>query len=100
MAKREGLNSITVWMIVFVGLWLASTVFLVILYTGQENLVADHAKMQTKYATAINSQEEKSIDLIKAAQANGPTMVGLQEGARSTTAQLATGEATDAPPAV
>lgn len=100
MAKREGLNSVTVWMIVFVGLWLVSTVFLVILYTGQENLVADHAKMQAKYATAINSQQEKSIDLIKSAQAGGPTMVGLLEEARSTTAELATGEATDAPPAI
>ena len=40
MAKgqQSGWNSITVWMIVFVGLWLTSTVVLVILYTGQEDM--------------------------------------------------------------
>lgn len=100
MAKREGLNSVTVWMIVFVGLWLASTVFLVILYTGQENLTTEHAKMQSKYLLTINPQQERSIDLIKAAKEGGPTMVGLLEEARGATAQIATGEPTDAPPAI
>lgn len=100
MAKREGLNSVTVWMIVFVALWLASTVFLVILYTGQEDLRADNAKVRAQYAKTINPQQERSIDLIKGAQENGPTMVGILEEARSATADLATGEATDAPPAI
>ena len=100
MAKREGLNSVTAWMIIFVGLWLASTVFLVILYTGQETLVSENGKLKSTLARTVNSQQERSIDLIKAAQENGPTMVGLLEDARGTTAQLATGEATDAPPAI
>jgi len=100
MAKREGLNSVTVWMIVFVALWLASTVFLVILYTGQAELEDKNAKLEASYARTVNSQQERSIDLIKSANAGGPTMVGLLEEARSTTAQLATGEGTDAPAAV
>jgi hypothetical protein len=100
MAKREGLNSVTAWMIIFVGLWLASTVFLVILYTGQETLVSENAKLKSTLGRTVNSQQERSIELIKAAQENGPTMVGLLEDARGTTAQLATGEATDAPPAI
>lgn len=100
MAKREGLNSVTVWMIVFVGLWLASTVFLVILYTGQETIASENAKLKSANARLINSQQERSIDLIKAAQESGPTVVGLLEEARSTTAQMATGEASDAPAAV
>jgi|CXWL01.1.fsa_nt_gi hypothetical protein len=100
MAKREGLNSVTVWMIVFVGLWLASTVFLVILYTGQENLVTENANIKKTLLRTVTTQQAQSIDLIKPAQENGPTMVGLLEDARGTTAQLATGEATDAPPAV
>jgi hypothetical protein len=100
MAKREGLNSITVWMIVFVALWLASTVFLVILYTGQEDLRAENTKLRSNYAKTVNSQQERSIDLIKGAQENGPTMVGILEEARSSTAELATGEPTDAPPAI
>ncbi len=100
MAKREGLNSVTVGMIVFAGLWLASTVFMVILYTGQEGLKSENAKLTTMLKKAYNSQQERSIDLIKPAQENGPTMVGLLEEARSATAQLASGEATDAPSAV
>lgn len=100
MAKREGLNSVTVWMIVFVGLWLASTVFLVILYTGQETITSENAKLKSANARLINAQQERSIDLIKGAQESGPTVVGLLEEARSTTAQIATGEASDAPAAV
>lgn len=100
MAKREGLNSITVWMIVFVGLWLTSTVFLVILYTGQEKLHEENVRLRASYAKTINAQQERSIELAKNASEAGPTVVGLLEEARGTTAQLATGEATDAVAAV
>lgn len=95
MAKREGLNSITVWMIVFVGLWLTSTVFLVILYTGQEKLHEENVRLRASYAKTINAQQERSIELARNAGEAGPTVVGLLEEARGTTAQLATGEATD-----
>ncbi len=100
MAKQQGLNSASVWMIVFVGLWLTSTVFLVILYTGQEKLNEENVRLRAAYGKTINPQQERSIELVKSASEAGPTVVGLLEDARSTTAQLATGEATDAAPAI
>lgn len=100
MAKREGLNSVTVWMIVFVGLWLASTVFLVILYTGQESLATENANLKKEMRKAVTTEQTRSIELIKPAQEGGPTMVGLLDEARGTIAQLATGETTDGPAAV
>lgn len=89
--QQQGLNAITVWMIIFVGLWLTSTVFLVILYTGQEAINTENSRLETRYRRVISGSEEKSIDLVKAAQDGGPTVVGLLEQARGETALLATG---------
>ena len=95
MAKGQpqGVNAITVWMIVFVALWLTSTVFLVILYTGQEELHGENIRLQSANRRLISSSEDKAIELVKNAQETGPTVVGLLEEARSRTATLATGEA-------
>ena len=95
MAKgqQQGVNAITVWMIVFVALWLTSTVFLVILYTGQEDLHSENTRLQSAYRRLISPAEDKAIDLVKSAQETGPTVVGLLEEARSQTAAMATGEA-------
>lgn len=98
MAKQQGANSITVWMIVFVALWLTSTVFLVILYTGQEDLNSEITRLTTAKERLISSQQERSIDLVRNARPTsegGPTVVGLLEQARSETAELATGDPTD-----
>ena len=93
--QQQGLNAITVWMIIFVGLWLTSTVFLVILYTGQADLLNENTRLQSAYRRVITSSEEKSLELVKSAQEGGPTVVGLLEEARSQTAALATGASTD-----
>ncbi len=95
MAKgqQQGVNAITVWMIVFVALWLTSTVFLVILYTGQAELVGENARLQSANRRLMSPSEEKALDVVKAAQESGPTVVGLLEEARSQTAMLTTGEA-------
>ena len=97
MAKgqQQGVNAITVWMIVFVALWLTSTVFLVILYTGQEDLHGENIRIQSANRRLMSPAEEKAIDLVKTAQENGPTVVGLLEEARSQTATLTTGEASN-----
>ncbi|MBI1827497.1 MAG: hypothetical protein HY287_05480 [Planctomycetes bacterium] len=95
MAKREGLNGMTVSMIVFAALWLGSTVFLIILYTGQDALVQENAKLQAHTDRCISAAEERSIAQAKLAQENGPTIVGIIEGDRAQTAQLASGEPTD-----
>jgi hypothetical protein len=102
MAKgsQQGVSGGTVWMIVFAGAWLTSTVFLVILYTGQEELKNEAARLQGANRRLISPAEDKAIELIKGAQETGPTVAGLLEEARGQTATLATGEATDAAGAV
>ena len=102
MAKPQlqRLNAVTVWMILFVGLWLTSTVFLVILYTGQAELQEEVDRSREAYAKVISSAEKGSIELAKRGQARGPTVVGLIEGARAQTAELATGNPDDDPPSV
>ncbi len=90
-AQGRGVSAVTVWMIVFVALWLTSTVFLVVLYTDQEALRNSERKMREQKLLAVSGEEERSIDLIKgASQAN--TMVGILEAERSATAELATGD--------
>jgi molybdenum-dependent DNA-binding transcriptional regulator ModE len=91
--QQQGVNAITVWMIVFVALWLTSTVFLVILYTGQEDLHSENTRLQSANRRLISPAEDKAIDLVKSAQESGPTVVGLLEEARSQTAAMASGEA-------
>jgi hypothetical protein len=98
MAKAQGGNAITVWMIVFVALWLASTVFLVILYTGQQELLDENARLRLAKDKLISDREESSLALTRAARSfreGGPTVVGLLEEARSVTAEIATGSGDD-----
>ena len=95
MAKREGVNGITISMIVFAALWLASTVFLIILYTGQDALIQDNAKNLALADRCISPAELRSLAQAKLAQDNGPTIVGILEGDRGITAKFATGEPTD-----
>lgn len=102
MAKgsQQGVSGGTVWMIVFAAAWLTSTVFLVIIYTGQADLLNETARLQAANRRLISPAEEKAIELIKGAQETGPTVAGLLEEARGQTAALATGEGTDAAGAV
>lgn len=102
MAKTQlqRVNAVTVWMILFVGLWLTATVFLVILYTGQEELHAEVDRHKKDKARLATSSELNSIELAKSARAGGPTVIGLIEEARSATAELATGNPDDDPSAV
>ena len=46
-STQPGGGAGTIWMIVFAALWLTSTVFLVILYTGQEDLRNEAARAQS-----------------------------------------------------
>jgi hypothetical protein len=90
-AQTRGVSAVTVWMIVFVALWLTSTVFLVVLYTDQEALRNSERKMREQKLLAVSGEEERSIDLIKGAS-QATTMVGILEAERSSTAELATGD--------
>jgi hypothetical protein len=85
-------------MIVFVALWLTSTVFLVILYTGQEEIRNENARLAKHNDRLITSTEDSSLELIREAKpgsAGGPTVVGILEENRAETAFLATGEEAD-----
>ncbi len=100
MAKGQlqGVGAVTVWMIIFVALWLTSTVFLVVLYTGQEELKAEADRLLQKNDKLVSRQEESSLDIARNARRaseGGPTVVGLLEAARKETARLASGEELD-----
>jgi hypothetical protein len=82
-------------MIVFVALWLASTVFLVILYTGHQGLASDNARLTEDNARLISASERNSVALFKNAKQEGPTVVGLLEGQRAESVRLATGDPAD-----
>jgi hypothetical protein len=94
-AQQRGVNAVTISMIVFVALWLASTVFLVILYTDQEDLKRDNADLRARKNKVISRDEERSLEFFGQASERGPTVVGLMEEERRTTADLATGDASD-----
>jgi len=101
MAKQQtGANAVTVWMIIFAALWLTATVFLVILYTGQEDLKTEMARAQSANRKLISSAQQNSVALVKEAREEGPTVVGLLEEARSKTAELASGDPADSAAAV
>lgn len=95
MAKtQKGMNAITVSLIVFVGLWLVSTVGLIILYTYQEELRNLNADLRKRNSTLI-SPSEQSLEYVKQAGVGDLTAVGLIEAARAETAAIATGDAKD-----
>ncbi len=94
----QNVGAVTVWMIIFVALWLTSTVFLVILYTGQEELKTETDRLKKANDQLISSSERSSLGIVQQARPaaeGGPTVVGLIEQARSLTAELATGNAAD-----
>lgn len=96
MAKgQQGIGATTVWMIVFCFFWLVSTVWLVILYTGQEELRASTAQAQRDFRRVANPEELRSIEQVKTASETGPTALGLLEEARASTAEVATGVPAD-----
>ncbi len=96
--QLQGVGAVTVWMIIFVALWLTSTVFLVVLYTGQEELQTEAERLRQRNDKLISPQENSSLDITRSARRSeegGPTVVGLLEAARRDTARLATGEESD-----
>ena len=91
-AQQSGLNATAVGLIVCVVLFLTSTILLVLQYTENEDLKNQAAKATSDKSRAVSPSEERSIEVIKVAQANGPTMVGLLEEERSTMAELVDGD--------
>ena len=93
-AQQRGVSALAVWMIVFVALWLTSTVLLVILYTGQEDLQRENQDLVAAKNRAISPTEERSIQLVREANER-KTIVGLMNDERMKIASLATGDEND-----
>ncbi len=93
--QQQGTGTTTVAMVVFAALWLVSTVLLVFIYVDQEELVNDNARLKDDNAVLISQSERNSLQLLQSAHKEGPTVVGLLEGARADTAEAATGEPGD-----
>lgn len=77
-AKGGGVSGIHIWLIVFVALWLTSTVLLVLLYTDQKDLVSKN-------------------DDLRRAQQDSRKELGEANAALATVAETATGEPNDTP---
>lgn len=95
MAKGQNSRMSMFAMIGFAGLWLASTVFLILLYTGQEDIKNENARLRAENSKLITPSEKNSIAIVGSAREGGPTAVGLLEQERAATAELATGAAED-----
>lgn len=87
---QQSIGSLKV-LFLFVGLWLVSTVVLVMLYTGLEDLRSENLRLTNANARLISPSESSSIPLVQQATPGGDTVVGLLERARGETAALATG---------
>jgi len=99
-AQQQEQTLVKIAMIVFAALWLTSMVLFFFVYTGQEQLQQEVDQARQAKGKLISAQQERSIPLVQAAKAGGPTVVGLVEGGRAETARLATGEPGDDPAAV
>lgn len=91
-AAQQSAGAITIWMIIFAGLWLTAMVFLVVMYTGQEDLVRQNQETQKANSRLITSSQRQSIELIRNLVDGGETAVGVLEDARRQTAALAIGD--------
>jgi len=55
--RASGITGVHVWLIVFVALWLGTTVFLVLMFTGQEQLRQEVAQANNKLKTTVGSAD-------------------------------------------
>jgi len=97
---QGGFTAIHAWLIVFVALWLTSTVLLVILYLDQEKHVKAAEDIRVELAKVIGSPGKGLPQWAESRAGSGTTMVDLVEAARGQTAALITGSAADQPGAL
>lgn len=88
----SGFSGIHVWFIVFVALWLISTVLLVIVYLDYDKQKTAAEEARVALAKAISSEGKSLPQWGAAREGSGQTMVDLLEGARARTAELAVGD--------
>jgi len=69
--RVSGITGVHVWLIVFVALFLASTTFLVLMFTGQEQLRQEVASAQNKVKAAVGG--DAGVPAISAMQSQAAT---------------------------
>lgn len=89
---QGGISGISIWLFVFVGLWLVSTVLLVMLYTQQEKKDQAVDEITALYAKVVSSASRSLPQFTEGRAGEGLTMSDLLEKARSETANLAVGD--------
>ncbi len=87
-----GFSAIHVWLIVFVALWLTSTVLLVVLYLDQEQMTRQITEYQETARKAVSSAGKSLPQWSSARPGEGSSMVDLVETARANTAEIAVGD--------
>ncbi len=95
--QQGGVTAIHIWLIVFVALWLTSTVFLVIIYLDQTDKDKAVEEAQSRLAKVISSAGQSLPQYPDARDTPGSTMVDLIEAARGDTAEIISGNRADDP---
>ncbi len=91
----SGLTSAHIWMIVFVVLWLVSTVGFVIQFTYQEDLRNANDKLRGDNDRLIKQPEKGSLRQYFDRASAGKSVIGVLEKERQDTVQLITGAGGD-----
>lgn len=94
---RGGLTGIHYWFMVFVGLWLVSTVLLVILFTDQGVLKQKDQDWRDDKARYIRANEQNTLSAwMEKAKNSKRSLVGVLNDERAAAIKLIAGEQTDA----
>lgn len=90
---RGGLTPIHYWFIVFVGLWLISTVLLVILYTDQSKLKQEARQWRDEKSLVVRPNEEIQLRAWREKAGAQRSFVGVLNDERAEAVRLIAGDA-------
>lgn len=90
-----GLTSVHIWLIVFVVLWLVSTVAFVILFTKQEDLRTMNVHLEEDNRRLIKPQEQDTLKQYYTLAEPSGSVVGVLNQERKDTVQLISADATN-----
>lgn len=94
---RGGLTGIHYWFMVFVGLWLVSTVLLVILFTDQSTMKLNEKDWKEDKAKYVRANEQNTLSAwIDRARDTNRSLVGVLNDERVAAIRIIAGEQADA----
>lgn len=85
---RGGITAVHVWLIVFVGLWLLSTVLAVLLYTGRERLVKAANEAEERANQLMRSSERSRFNVFLDQAGENRSLAGVLDEERSRLVRL------------